>query len=384
MAQKIHLDTLKQDMLAIQRYCLLKSSGEQLVRAYLATHPISTPYAVLAIGKAACAMTLGVFHHHKPKNCLVITKYQHTDPMVLQQNPQVTMLEASHPIPDQASIRAGEAMYEFCHHLKEDRILCLISGGASALAERPRPGHSLASIQQTNRALLARPKPIDAINSERKKYSELKDGGLARLLKTKNIRALYLSDVIGNDTSIIGSGLLADKTHPRLAEAILADNYTVCLMAAAAAAEKNYRVRCHAFFLGQSIAQTVRHIMRAIRQHPNWLHIWGGEPTLALPATAGRGGRNQHLALLMAKQLAGPKIACFTSLGTDGTDGNTNHAGALVTNATMQNITALGLDYTTTLRRANSAELLAKIDANLVTGPTGTNLMDLILAYRSS
>ena len=384
MTQKIHLDALKTDLMEIQRHCLRKSNGEDLVSRYLVAHPIRAPYAILALGKAACAMTMGAVRHQQPEKCLVITKYQHTDEMLTQQYPKAEVMEAGHPIPDESSVRAGEAIRQFCADLKEEQVLCLISGGASALAELPRPGQSLTSIQRLNQELIASGKPIEFINHERQKYSDLKSGGLARLLKTKKILALYLSDVIGNDTSIIGSGVLADKTHADLTEEILADNYTVCLMAAAAAAEKNYRVRCHASFLNERVDQTVERIMDELEEHPGWLHIWGGEPTIALPVSAGRGGRNQHLALLMAKQLANRKVACFTSLGTDGTDGNTNYAGACVTNATMRNIETLGLDYEATLRAANSTELLEKINATLTTGPTGTNLMDLVLAYCSN
>ncbi len=384
MRKKITLPELLEDIKDIWRHCLFKSNGKELTLSYLSLNPMQQPYSVLAIGKASCAMTAGAILHNKPEKCLVITKHGHVPAKFRHQHSNMRVLEAGHPIPDEYSIQAGLEILKFCNHTEEDSILCLISGGSSSLAEVPAEGYDYETIRLINRQLIGSGKSVAALNRQRKKYSKIKGGGLARLLNNKKVLALYLSDVEGNDTAIIGSGMLTDSTipHPDLQEKILADNYTGCLFAAAAAAEKNYSVRCHDFFLNQSVEKTAQHIAKEIKETPGFLHIWGGEPTVKLPPIEGRGGRNQHLALLMAKELADSSMAVFSSLGTDGTDGNTNYAGAIVTNKTMDNIKKMGLDYAKTIRDANSAALLEKIDAILETGPTGTNLMDLVIAYR--
>lgn len=360
---------------------LLKSiRGEELVAAHLGRRKAYSN--ILAIGKAADSMMAGALKRNPAARALVITKYGHRERW-LGRFPNLRIIESGHPVPDQNSIRAGEAIRDFCAQLGHESVLCLISGGASALAELPNPGCSLADIQTLNQRLLARKIPIAEINQERKRLSRLKGGGLAALLRQNRILALYLSDVADNATATIGSGLLKDphSPHPDMREYILGDN-RLARITAAVLAKKTSKVLCHRYLLKTAVEEVAEKLTSQLRQRPGLLHIWGGEPLVQLPAQPGQGGRNQHLALLMAAKIAGDADACFLSLGTDGTDGDTPYAGGVVTNRSYERLKRL--NYTELITRAESSRGLKAMDGVIRTGPTGTNLMDLMLGYRAN
>jgi glycerate 2-kinase len=152
--------------------------------------------------------------------------------------------------------------------------------------------------------------------------------------------------------------------------------------AAAAGRRVGLRVQLHEHPVEGDAALAGRRLARALLDGPRGLHVWGGETTVRLPDSPGRGGRNQHLALAAAIELAGHPDVLLMSAGTDGTDGPTDDAGAIVDGFTLERAGDAGLDAAASLARADSGSLLEASGDLIRTGPTGTNVMDLILGYR--
>ncbi|MBE8183019.1 MAG: DUF4147 domain-containing protein [Candidatus Portiera sp.] len=360
--------------------------GEKLVESYLKNNPVaSSPLALLAIGKASVSMARGAAKqlNEPPQRTLVITKYKHYDGNL--ELPNLQVVESGHPIPDAMSLQAGQEVIELCNWLKQkcldnpsndNWLLCLISGGTSALVEKLKPGISLEELQSVNLQLLSSGEDIANMNLQRKQMSLLKNGGLANQLDIPT-KALYLSDVPTNDPAVIGSGVLKSPHKPQISHEILADNAYARHQAQRIATELGYSVVLHPKLLENSVEESATEMLGAMRQDSGKLHIWGGEPVIKLPDNPGIGGRNQHLALLMAKHLAGKSPACFASIGTDGSDGMTEYAGAIVDNHTSGKITNLEQE----IERANSMEALIQANANIMTGASGSNLMDIMLGY---
>ena len=393
------------------------------------------PQAIVAIGKAAVSMTRGAImainsnSQHFTGNALVVTKYNHNDNSLDEICPNLQIIESAHPVPDENSLRAGEAIVKMGTAInqrqkelqkewrKEDEarsssqskdrpkvkskiessainttsspfILVLISGGTSALAEVLKEGWGLEQLQQLNKEMLSTGADISQINQKRKEISLLKDGGLARLMLDTNILALYLSDVPTNDVAVIGSGILATPNDTitrvtRITHKILADNATARQEVATAASELGYSVVNHDFLITGDVEETSQRIYELMNDNRGAINIFGGEPVVTLPPQPGIGGRNQHLALLMARIIAGDEESIFASVGTDGSDGFTHYAGALVTNKTMKDITNCGMSGEQAIRKANSTQVLEEVHATIETGPTGTNLMDIMIGYIS-
>ncbi len=352
------------------------------------------PQAIVAIGKAAVSMTRGAImainsnSQHFTGNALVVTKYNHNDNSLDEIYPNLQIIESAHPVPDENSLRAGEAIVKMGTAINQSSspfMLALISGGTSALAEVLKEGWGLEQLQQLNKEMLSTGVDISQINQKRKEISLLKDGGLARLMPDTNILALYLSDVPTNDVAVIGSGILAtpNDTITRVTHKILADNATARQEVATAASELGYSVVNHDFLITGDVEETSQRIYELMNDNRGAINIFGGEPVVTLPPQPGIGGRNQHLALLMARIIARDKEALFASVGTDGSDGFTHYAGALVTNKTMKDITNCGMSGEQAIRKANSTQVLEEVHATIETGPTGTNLMDIMIGYIS-
>ena len=372
----ISTQSLRKNFLDFIPPFLASIRGDRLVASYLGREKKNYPY-VLALGKAAGAMIRGACKDNTPHKGLLITKYGHSEGLHF---PWLRIIESGHPVPDENSLRAGKAVKDFCRDCAAEPLLCLISGGASALVELLQPNHTLADLQTLNEELLARKLPIAEINRRRMRLSQLKGGGLARMLSRSLVLALYLSDVAGNSTEVIGSGLLADSEHPSLCEHILADNAFARAQATEIMGE-NYETSCHDSLQEGAVEEVAERMAERLRVEPGVVHIWGGEPLVDLPPRPGQGGRNQHLALLMAKKIAGQRAACFLSLGTDGTDGNTSYAGGMVTGESYAELKPR--DYQNFLAAADAARALTALGGIIRTGPTGTNLMDLMMGYVS-
>ena len=154
------------------------------------------------------------------------------------------------------------------------------------------------------------------------------------------------------------------------------------LAAAKAAKNLGYEVNVHEEFLDQSVEITAKNIVDFMKHATSGIHIWGGETVVELPEHPGRGGRNQHLALHMAKEIQGRSDLIILTAGTDGTDGVTDDAGALVDGSTVERGERNGRDIDNDLQQANSNVFLEASGDLITTGPTGTNVMDLLIAYK--
>lgn len=368
---------------------------------------------VLAIGKAAGAMTLGALERLGPRvlDALVVTRPGHVPPALAAAGP-VRIVESSHPVPDARSLSAGETVAGYVAAMpRRAQVLCLVSGGASSLVERLVRGVSLEDLVALNAWALASGCTIGQTNALRRALSTLKGGGLASLIAPRRCEALFVSDVPGDDPAVIGSGLLhaADRraglpaglppelrrvlaragARSRAAKAPGVPCQVVASVhhARAAAGEQgrrqglDVRVSRHRFAgdagrLGPRFARTV------LAARPRTLCIWGGESTMILPARPGYGGRNQHLALAAAVAVAGRRDVTLLAGGTDGTDGVTADAGAVIDGATVVRGVDAGLDARECLRTADSGRFLEASGDLLHTGPTLTNVGDVVLGLR--
>ncbi len=335
------------------------------------------PDLVLAVGKAAQAMAEGALDKFPRCPALVVTKYGHSDP-TLKARDRVEVIESGHPIPDEHSLAAGRALLERAGAMPADsRLLLLVSGGASALAEALPDGMSLADLKRMTADMIATGKTIGQINARRKETSLIKDGKLIEAFPGAEARVYAISDVEGDSIATIGSGIGDPQRAPDRARArIVASNTIAREQAARRARELGLDVRRNDESLYGDVFELAARIGNEIRNTETGVYIWGGEPTVVLPAEPGRGGRNQSLALALAEHIAGRDDISILVAGTDGTDGPTDAAGGLVTGETWN----AADDPRGALDRADAGTCLEHACSLFTTGPTNTNVMDLIIA----
>ena len=348
--------------------------GSAAVAASLDAAPIPRPDLIMAVGKAAVSMTKPAFDRFGPVRTLVVTKTGHSEPGL-----PFEVLLAAHPVPDATSLTAGARLLaEVVAAPPGSHLLLLVSGGASALAEVLRPGLTLADLSAFNRALLASGKDIGTMNAERALHSRIKGGGLLSQFKGARVTVLAVSDTRGDMIETIGSGIGVCPPLPwRMSEIrIVASNSVARAAAAARARALGLQVRDAGEARYDDVATCADLVAQGLPRHPG-LCIWGGEPTVILPEHPGNGGRNQALALLVARRIAGQNNVSVLVAGTDGNDGPTQAAGGLVDGVTWGQGAEAALD------RADSGSFLAERQALFTTGPTGTNVMDLALALRT-
>lgn len=367
---------------------------------------------VVGAGKASAAMALAVEQHWQgPLSGLVITRYGHGAPCK-----SIEIVEASHPVPDANGRDAALRMGDLVKGLSpDDLLLCLISGGGSALLAAPAPGLTLEDKQSVNRQLLACGAPISEMNCVRKHLSALKGGRLAAAAYPAQIVSLVISDVPGDDPAVVASGpTVPDPTTRQEALAILR-KYKFDLpahvwafleteaaetpkpgdprfakvrtemiaapaqsLAAAAklAQDAGYRV----IDLGDRIEGEAREVAReqaaqALATKGPAVILSGGETTVTLKGT-GRGGRNAEFALALAVALDGKANISAIAGDTDGIDGSEDNAGALVTPDTLARARAKGLDAEAYLANNDAYSFFANLSDLVVTGPTRTNVND--------
>jgi glycerate 2-kinase len=337
---------------------------------------------------------------------------------------RVRFIAGGHPQPTEGSLEAGRAVAELlAGAARGDLVLALISGGASALLELPQPGITLADLRATTAALLASGAAIDEFNLVRTRLSQIKGGGLVRLAGPAGVLGLILSDVVGNPLGSIGSGPSVPPEDPgrlaaqaravveryglaqalpravlaRLASApadgglpgagqvenrLIASNRMAGEAAVAKARELGFAAELvaddwqgEARLAGQRLAELALAPSGVLA--PRCLVV-GGETTVTLRGS-GKGGRNQEVALAAAIEIAGRPDLAIATIATDGVDGPTDAAGALVTGETVAQARALGLDPQAHLDDNNTYPLLRAVGALLITGPTGTNVNDLMV-----
>lgn len=406
---------MRHTLLRVFAAALRAVEGRAVVRRALAERPLAGPIWVCAVGKAAQSMAMGALDA-LGADCvggLLITKPGHLDPPQLSGR-GVECRIGGHPIPDARSLEAGGRLVSGLSGLAADTgVLVLLSGGASSLVEVPAPGLGLSDLQRANEWLLGRALPIDAVNRVRKALSLIKGGGLLKVLRDRRSRVLAISDVPSNAPGVIGSGLLvpevglaeglADLALPPWLAALVRRGLEVRApppaqgpeievvatlgdaMAAAAAAghHAGLRVHLHRGIVEGEAVLVGRRLAGVLLAGPPGLHVWGGETTVRLPDAPGRGGRNQHLALAAAVALAGDPNVWLLSAGSDGSDGPGDDAGGLIDGGTLGRAIQAGLDAETSLARADSGSFLAASGDLVRTGPTGTNVMDLMLGLRA-
>ena len=329
----------------------------------------------------------------------------------------------SHPIPDEKSLYAGQRVLEFVSSLSAaDTLVCLISGGGSALVTALYEGITLEDMQTLTSLLLSCGARIDEINTLRRQLDRIKGGGLARATKAKVI-SLILSDVIGNPLEAIASGptspnpttntdalvilqkygienevpssireflesrselLEIEKQEPplQIQNTIIGDNAFAAQAALEQAGREGFsaevltnELQGEAREVGMSLARQLRE--EAGRRPRPFCLIAGGETTVTVKGN-GKGGRNQEFALSTVKELAGVQDVFLITLGTDGEDGPTDAAGAVVTGESAWQAERLGVDAADHLSRNDAYAFFEALGDLLRTGPTGTNVNDLV------
>lgn len=400
-----------------------RADPAQALRAQLATSPLSPlpeggKNVLLAVGKAAIPMmheALALIPD--ADQALAIT-----NPENYTEIPGATVICGAHPVPDETSAAAGQAAIELARSLSpNDRLIALISGGGSALMVAPAPGLTLADKAAVNKLLLASGLEINEMNLIRQQLSDTKGGGLLRHAAPAQVQAYILSDVIGDDLRAIASGPTvapigtradargimqragiwdsapeavktrlsaaenAQETPPQATNTLIGSNrHSLKAMMAVAAEDWTPKLVSHR--LVGDVAEAAETVVKAAETAPKdkpVALIFGGETTVQLRGS-GLGGRNQELALRVAKlgaeRLSGDWL--FLSGGTDGRDGPTDAAGGIATPATWEAIRAAGQDPGALLANNDSYAALKSAGALLITGGTGTNVADVQVFLR--
>ena len=385
------------------------------MRRRLAIETELAPSFAFAVGKAAPAMMTGAFDvlGERIERALVVTKHGHAANLSALDRP-IEVVEASHPVPDASCLAAGRAVVDFLDALPPDAdVLSLVSGGASALVEVLPDAFDASDLARVNEYLLAAGHPIDVMNRVRKRISCIKGGRLAPHLAPRRTLNLLISDVPDDDPGVIGSGLLVPhasedvaiddldlprwlvemgrhapplpgrEATSRVRTEVVARPADARAAAAAVLRSAGIDVIEQPSLLQGDALEVGTRIGRAIAGSKPAAHVWASETTVVLPHRPGRGGRCQSLALAAALQIRESAGACILAAGTDGTDGPGEDAGALVDGGTIARGAQAGLDPEGCLRAADAGTFLEASGDLLHTGPTGTNVMDLIVAMRT-
>jgi glycerate 2-kinase len=341
--------------------------------------------ALFAVGKAASAMARGALEAlgEDVASALVITKDGHGDAS-LGRDPRVTLMLSAHPVPDERSLAAGAALEAAVRGLHPDVFpVFLVSGGSSSLVESLRPGFSLDALRELNERGLAAGWDIARLNRERSAASRLKGGGISRLLAGREALALFVSDVPGDDPDVIGSGLLGAAGEADRVERVVVANVDVAVCAVVdAAAARGLTLAAGARRFAEDAIDVAGVFVDALRGTPADGLVWGGESTVTLSSPHGRGGRNTHLALAAARTLRASERLTILAAGTDGTDGPTEDAGALVDAGTIERAEIAGVDVERAFSEFDSGTALEGAGDLVHTGPTGTNVGDLLIGIK--
>ena len=382
---------------------------------------------LIGAGKAAASMAKAAEEilGDRISKGIITTKYGHDVPLKYTET-----IEAGHPIPDQNGLKGSEKM---CGLLKEsgtrDLVIFLLSGGGSALLPLPAQGISLEEKQEVTQLLLDCGADIREINAVRKHISQIKGGCLARFAYPSTVLTFILSDVVGDPLDVIGSGptvpdtstfeeawdtlekydlmreiapsirnhLLAgkekkveetpkpgDKAFEKVSNILIGTNR----LALKAAEQEAVSHRFNTLILSSSIVGETREaarfhaaVAREVISSGNPVRkpaciISGGETTVTLRGH-GLGGRNQEFALAGALEISGLENVVLLSGGTDGTDGPTDAAGAIVDHTTVHRAWEMGLDSKAHLENNNAYPFFERLGELLITGPTHTNVMDV-------
>jgi hydroxypyruvate reductase len=440
--EKTGLTRLRKDALSIFRAALAAVDPEEAVRRYLRVkgntlevesrrYDLNACQRILVVGAgkavAPMAKALEDLLGDRIAGGVLVVKDGHGLPLK-----KIRIQEASHPVPDERGVAGTLEILKLLQGAGEhDLVIDLISGGGSALLIAPSEGISLADKQATTKDLLACGATIHEINTIRKHLSRAKGGQLARAAHPAKVLSLILSDVVGDDLDVIGSGpTVPDRSSfqdtmdifkrydiwdripepvrervsqgvkgalpetPKPADPVFNGCTQVlvgsCLRALRAAAESAERLGYHSIILSSKLEGEAREVAKAftaigkevLSSHhpltPPACVLTGGETTVTLQGD-GRGGRNQEFVLAGAIALDGTDQVVLLAGGTDGTDGPTDAAGALADGLTVRRAKALGMDPHAFLKRSDSYHFFKPLGDLIITGPTRTNVMDIYL-----
>jgi len=400
---------LRQDAEQIVRSAIEAVKPDEAVRRALKNVTLTGRVFLVAVGKAAWQMAAAAVSCPEVRlhEGIVITKYGH----IMGPIPGVRCCEGGHPVPDQGSFDATRQALEMTSGLRpEDTVLFLLSGGGSALFEKPLVDPEV--LQQVTRSLLAGGADITQINAIRKRLSAVKGGRFALHCAPARVEAIILSDIIGDPVDMIASGPAAPDpvtreqareiartyavdTHPQVTACleretpksvpnvhtqIIGSVRELCRAAQGAAEELGYECLFLSDRLDGEASHTGRELARQARscagRGKKIALLAGGETVVHVTGT-GLGGRNQELALAAAEELAGTTGICLISTGSDGTDGPTDAAGGYADGDTRAALEARGMDLAAYLKNNDAYHALKAVGGLIITGPTGTNVNDV-------
>ncbi len=403
---------LRSDAEKIVRSAIGAVLPEEAVRNALKGKEYPGRVFLVAVGKAAPRMAQAALSALSVpvEDGLVISKYGH----FTENLPGLRCMEAGHPVPDAGSVAAAEAALELTGDLrKTDTVLFLLSGGGSALFEKPLI--PLDELQDVTGQLLACGADIVEINTIRKRLSDVKGGRFAAHCAPARVEAVILSDILGDPLDMIASGPVSPDSTTCEEAWKIRERYALRLSPAAEACLREETPK-HLDNVEAQVVGSVRELCRAAEKtcrelgyEPLFLtdvlcceareagrflsamlrsragsgkklaFLAGGETVVHLTGK-GKGGRNQELALAACEGLRGMRNAAVISAGSDGTDGPTDAAGGYTDGETFDALKAAGVDLYAVLRENDAYHALKAVDGLIFTGPTGTNVNDIAVA----
>ncbi|MBR5616961.1 MAG: DUF4147 domain-containing protein [Oscillospiraceae bacterium] len=402
-------ESLRMDAERIARAAIEAVKPDEAVRRALKNTVLSERVHLVAVGKAAWQMAAAAVQAlERPLRFgIVITKYGHS----MGALPGIRIFEAGHPVPDENSYLATEAVLDMTAELtEEDTVLFLLSGGGSALFEKPLVKPEL--LQQVTEILLRGGAQITEINTIRKRLSGVKGGRFAAHCAPAKIEAVILSDVLGDPVDVIASGPAAadsattaeakriarkygldenpevakllevetPKSVPNVRTQIIGSVRQLCAAAEKVAKELGYECIFLSDCLSGEALDTGREIAEELKKYAGSgrrIALLAGGETVVHVKGMGLGGRNQELALAAAQVLEGIPGAALISVGSDGTDGPTDAAGGYADTDTAAQLREKGMDVQAYLDNNDAYHALGAVGNLIFTGPTGTNVNDL-------
>lgn len=411
MNAKVNSKQLRQDANRIIESAIHAVQPDAAVQRALANKDFPGKVVLIAIGKAAWQMAKAASDvlGQRIDHGIVVTKYQHVRGDITN----CVCYEAGHPVPDENSFKGTQSAIDAVANLTEnDTVLFLISGGGSALFEKPLV--SGEELQDITEQLLASGADIVEMNTIRKRLSAVKGGRFAQICAPAKVFAIVLSDILGDPLDMIASGpacsdhstckeaqAIAQKYHLKLSKQtrellkqetpktlhnvetkINGSVRELCAAAAASCKDLGYRpilltdqLCCQAKEAGSFLAS----ILKTYAGRDEKIAFLAGGETIVKLTGKGKGGRNQELALSAADGIAGINGAVF-SIGSDGTDGPTDAAGGYVDGNTFEALKKQGISASKVLQENDAYHALKKVDGLIITGPTGTNVNDVAVA----
>jgi len=394
----------RDQLLQVYRQAVDRLSGRRQLAEFLSRHPFEAPFHVLAVGKAALSMVEAV--REVGGDCLRSGLVIHPGDQTARTLPEGFASQAAeHPLPGEGSFRAGQRVIEFIDSLPANEpLLILLSGGGSSLMEAPRAGVSASDLLAVHEWLLLSGLDIVDVNRVRQNLSAVKGGALAQRLNGRSAQVLCLSDVPPGRLSALASGPFmpplagklpplpdwvsvlmgetAVEATPDVEHHLLADAATLRAEVKALCADWGVPVRVMDEWVEGDAADVGRAMAETILEAAPGVHIWAGETTVTLPMGPGQGGRCQQLALAAAERLKGEEEVYFLACGSDGLDGPSGDAGAVVDGGTLARGAEGGLSVEDALDWADAGRFLGVAGDLVHIGPTETNINDLMIGLK--